>query len=598
MTETTLQALVLPEQEISTETALYFRPDGEVVHQSESGHLHLSQGARVSFDTYFNAFDSAEWQDACGLESLAFDLRGTGQVMLRVYQVRPNLPVMPTGGIPSVALETELVLSPEGPHIVDLSELATHQGLRLLYLEIEAKSAATITDGRFVTRDRPVRRPKLAVSITTFKREPEVQATARRLSEFLTTYEFADRIAVQIVDNGMSARIEETPGLRYITNANLGGSGGFARGMMEARASGATHCLFMDDDASFHMENIRRTFALLSFASDPTTAIAGAMITNTRKYEMFENGAIFDGICRPQNMHTDLREQKKLFKLLFRAAKPLPHNAYGGWWYFAFPLDHARHYPFPFFVRGDDSGFALANQFHIRTLNGVVSFQDSFGEKETPLINYLDARYHLMHHLVFEGLERGARRTALVPLRLIVKSLVRFHYEAAEAQLLAMRDVMAGPDFFLENADMSQRRQTLGALHVHEKWAPLDARPTRLRKPGHLTDRLWALTLNGHFIPFFGRFGARRVLRLSMRGPNWPIWGAREITYVNRATKMGYTVRLDRKRGLALLGQAIRQARALVRAYPDLVAEYRERYAEMTSEETWRKLLGLDEDRD
>ncbi len=401
---------------------------------------------------------------------------------------------------------------------------------------------------------------------------------------------------MQVVDNGASAEVPETAHLRYIANANLGGAGGFARGMMEARAAGASHCLFMDDDASFHMENIRRTYALLSFVKDTTTAIAGAMITNTRKYEMWENGAIFDGICRPRNIHTDLRKPDKLFKLLFRAAKPLPDNGYGGWWYFAFPLEHARYYPFPFFVRGDDSGFSLANRFRIRTLNGIVSFQDSFGEKETPLINYLDARYHLMHHLVFKDLQRGPWRTAMVPLRLIVKSIVRFHYEAAEAQLLAMRDVMEGPDFFLANADMAERRARLGALYVNERWRRFDPqnRPTRLRKPNWLADRLWALTLNGHFLPLFQRFGAKRVLRLSLRGPGWPIWGAREISYVNRATNMGYTVRIDRKRGLSLLAQAVRQARALVRAYPALVAEYRDRYAEVTSEETWRRLLNIE----
>jgi GT2 family glycosyltransferase len=594
-TEIALQSLVFPQKAICGETTLYYRPLGNVTYDEASGTLDLSAGAGVTFDTYFNAFDAAEWHSACGLKTIAFRLWGSGRVRVIVHSVRPNLPAKPTGGLVSVAKEIELTLSPERPQAIGLDEIVAQSRDQVLYLEIQATTATTIAQGCFVTRDRPIRTPKLTISITTFKREAEVQATAQRLAAFLADYEFADRIAAQIVDNNASAEIPVSPHLRYIANANLGGSGGFARGMMEARAGGASHCLFMDDDATFHMDSIRRSYALLAFATDPKTAIAGAMITNTRKHEMFENGATFDGICRPRNVHCDLRKPDSLYSLLFRAARPLPDNGYGGWWFFAFPLDHARHHPFPFFMRGDDSGFSLANRFAIRTLNGVVSFQDSFGEKETPLVSYLDARYHLIHHLVFKDLERGAMRTALVPLRLIVKSLVRFHYESAEAQLLAMRDVMEGPDFFLENADMTERRAVLGALYSTERWRPMKARPTRIRKPSRVVDRLWALTLNGHLLPGFESIAANRVLRLSLRGPNWPVWGARQITYVKRAVNIGYTVQIDRKRGLRLLGQAIRQARDLVRNYPELVAEYRGRYGDLTSEAAWTSLLDLDD---
>jgi hypothetical protein len=123
----------------------------------------------------------------------------------------------------------------------------------------------------------------------------------------------------------------------------------------------------------------------------------------------------------------------------------------------------------------------------------------------------------------------------------------------------------------------------------------MKARPTRIRKPSRVVDRLWALTLNGHLLPGFESIAANRVLRLSLRGPNWPVWGARQITYVKRAVNIGYTVQIDRKRGLRLLGQAIRQARDLVRNYPELVAEYRGRYGDLTSEAAWTSLLDLDD---
>lgn len=588
-----LQALVHPEPGISTATALYYRMVGEGSPLPEGAGFDLGPEARLTFDTYFNAFDAGEWVAACGLETLAFRLEGEGRVRLSIIRSDPRGGFAGRRVDETLAEEVDVILAPGAPCQVDLSAHLP-EGARVLHAEIVAsEEGARITSGQFVTHDTPKAWPRLAISVTTFRREEAVQATARRLAAFLAGFEHGDHVWMQVVDNGKSAEIVSGDHVRVFPNENLGGAGGFARGLIEARAAGATHCLFMDDDASFHVENIRRTYAFLALARDPATALAGAMITNTRKYEMFENGAIFDGVCRPQHQETDLRDREDTYRMLFRATQPLPDNAYGGWWYFAFPIQHARHLPFPFFVRGDDSGFSLANRFHIRTLNGVVSFQDSFGEKENPLIHYLDARYHLLHHIVFPDLDRGALRNAFVPLRLVLRSIARFHYEAAEAQLMAMRDVMQGPDFFLENADMARRREDLKALTKTETWRDLDVRPTRIRRHNKVIDKLWALTLNGLFLPFFGRWGARRVVRLSMRGPLWPMLGAREVTFVGRATGKGYTVAFDRRRGFALLREALREARRLQRSHASLVAAYRGRYDEITSEATWKRLLGL-----
>ena len=58
--------------------------------------------------------------------------------------------------------------------------------------------------------------------------------------------------------------------VEIVTNPNLGGAGGFARGLWEHRRRGqATHVLFMDDDVAFEPEVIARTVAFLRFAADP-----------------------------------------------------------------------------------------------------------------------------------------------------------------------------------------------------------------------------------------------------------------------------------------------------------------------------------------
>jgi len=598
-TEITLQNVIGPEADVAADTALYYHlPDGGQIDPG-SGHIHLASGAVLTLDTYFNAFDLGEWTSTCNLERLSFRLAGQGNVRLRF-----TLATIEDAALAreenrkrtiflTTLLEQDATLG-DTEHVIDLSQALATTGAVVLYVEIEAlEGGATFATGRFTGGPLPEILPHLAISITTFRREAEVEATARRLEAYLATCAFSDRISVQVVDNGQSANIAQTEQVKVFPNANLGGAGGFARGMLEARASGASHCLFMDDDASFHMENIGRTFALLALARDPATTVAGAMITNTRKYEMWENGSIFNGLCRPIGGHTNLREPEPTLRLMFRAAEPLPANGYGAWWYFAFPLAVAKHYPFPFFVRGDDINFSLANPFDIHTLNGVVSFQDAFSDKESPQTLYLDLRNHLVQNLLFPELGFTAKGAVRVALRFILRAVAKLHYEAAEAQILALKDVMSGPDFFVENADMSQRRADIKAMTHNEVWKPMEARPTKLRTGRRVTDRFWALTLNGHLLPFFGLFGQRRVLRLSIRGPIWTIWGAREITYVDRAGGRGYTVRFDRRRGLSLTWQTLGLTLRLIRDYPRLRDLYRARYPEITSEASWRKLLGL-----
>ena len=53
-------------------------------------------------------------------------------------------------------------------------------------------------------------------------------------------------------------------------------------------------------------------------------------------------------------------------------------------------------------------------------------------------------------------------------------------------------------------------------------------------------------------------------------------------------------MRQDKRRGLRLAWRALAQAARLVRVYPALRAEYRARYADTTSETTWRRLLGME----
>lgn len=586
----TLQNFIAPEREICTETDLYVHEIGSVGYDFDTGHYVLPRSSGLNFDSYFNLFDLTQW-GACSLDGLFLELTGTGEVEIQI--------TLAQAGRSHEIVHREITTWDDAqPHLCDLSACLNGGG-GVLFVRLTALSdRVTLKSARFATPGLPERAlPQLTVSITTFQREAEVQATVARLERFLATFPFGAHIRVQVVDNGDSTDIPQTDHVTTYPNRNLGGAGGFARGLLEAEAAGASHCLFMDDDASFHMENIARTYMFLALARDPKTAIAGAMINNTHKWTMWENGAWFNGACRPISNGTDLRDPNAVLQMQFDAAGPQPETVYGGWWFFAYPLAQVSHYPFPFFVRGDDISFSLANDFRIQTLNGVVSFQDDFTEKESAQTLYLDIRNHIVQHLTHDTLARSAFGTARVPLRFIIRSLLRMHYATAEAQLLAWHDVMSGPEFFDTHIDMSARRAAIKALAADEAWQPIAEQPhqerhsrlTRLPRP--LRTRIGLVTLNGHIIPFWSRFASHLRLKIGQRGLVYFALGAARVTYMNTDQDKAYTVRHDKKRFYAILWQMIRTTWAFCRNFDTIKAAYHTGYQDMTQKSYWERTL-------
>lgn len=592
MEYTTIQSLIWPEHGICTERDLYVRLQRPAGFCDESSSIHLAPGGGVETNTWFNLFNIGKWRRHCDLNSLYLSLVGTGDCEVSVFLAYPNRSW-------ERLLNKTVTLTKEAPLRLDLAHSLDsdyHEGI--LFFELQSLSGGELLRADWQTRDRPRRVPELALSITTFKREAEVARTTARFSDYIAQSPHRDHIRMIVVDNGHSVDIADTPKITVIPNENLGGAGGFARGQLAAADSGASHCLFMDDDASIHMASLDRTYQFLAYATDPSTAVAGAMINAQHRWSIWENGAVFDTRCKPLYMGTDLRNVGQSFGMEFATTGTPPENLYGGWWYFAFPLAQADHMPFPFFVRGDDVSFSLVNDFNIVTLNGVVSFQESFTDKESPLTWYLDLRSHMAHHLSLPSMEIGRFAVLKIALAFLLRTLPRMHYETVSAINLALEDVMKGPHFFDENADMAQRRSDLKALTHEEAWKPIDGhlpktRKRRLDPYNRWTRRFMFLTFNGHLLPFFSRFGNQVVINSEDRGVLSLALGASEVTYLSANRRQFYTVHHSKTKFLRSVARFSVNALAFLLRYKRLNAQYREGYQELTGEPYWRRKLGL-----
>ncbi|WP_370162370.1 glycosyl transferase [Limimaricola soesokkakensis] len=587
-----LQSLTLPDPAICGESELYLHRDSGVSLDLERGRVHFLEGGTAEFDGYMTLFNLGIWTHTCRLEGLALRLEGEGQVALQVTRER-------VAGDAEILVETLVTLAPDGIRVDLTRELGGTPGTDLpeldglLKLRLVAQEKAVLIGGAYLaTNTREARNVSLAVAITTFRREAEVAATAARMAAFLDQQgeRLGARVHLHVIDNGGTATIPDHPHVSRIENPNLGGAGGFARGLALAQDGGFSHCLFMDDDASFQMENLTRTIAFLRLARSDRAAVSGAMVSEACKWRMWENGSVFHQVCRPQFVGTDLREPEEVAEMELAAARPKPPGFYAGWWFFAFPVAEVRAFPFPFFVRGDDISFSLAHEFDTVTLSGVVSFQEDFSAKESPLTLYLDLRNHLHQHLVHPGLEIGPMGTIKVAMRFILRSVVRMHYDSAEAQLEAWEDVMRGPSFFAENADMSMRRPQISALTRDEAWREvLPQGPGEPTRPGAIKTQLMKFTLNGHLIPFWSRFGGETAIPARQRGLIWPIWSQRAARFYDGTGRRGYEVRHDKARFMRILRRATGLALRWCRAYPELREAHRKGYAEMAARPFWEE---------
>lgn len=586
----TIQTLLWPENGISTERKLYFRLSGAAGFSASDRNIVFGNGGRAVFDTAFNLFNFGKWQHFCELTDLHLSLEGRGRFELAVWQA--------VDGQSSENILSEIVILPEGEAArVELSDLWDAGMGGAIFFSLTALGEARLGRAEWQTRQHPLRQPDLALSITTFRREEAVRRSVGRFETFVASSPIARHLHLIVVDNGQSAEIASNEWITAIPNANLGGSGGFARGLIEAEQRGASHCLFMDDDASIHMDALERVWAFLAYTVESNTAVAGALTMSDFSWTLWENGSLFNMRCKPQGIGTDLRDFEQVLQVESDFPRAQPHNYYGGWWFFAFPLAFAKHRPFPFFVRGDDISFSLANDFRIATLPGVACFQDAdFADKESLQTLYLDLRSHLIHHLALPKMEISRPMTLSVPLRFFGLSLLQCHYETLEALNISFEDVLRGPDFFAENADMTVRRADLAAIRKDEAWKPIEG-PLPAERIRFDPKKAWVrlfmkATLNGHLLPFFRHYGNRRVLRAGRRGAIRETWAAAEITYVNPQGQY-FTVRHSKTKALRQGWRMFRNVLRLNARLDRIKAEWREGYEKLATDRFWRARLGL-----
>ncbi|MFM8553202.1 MAG: glycosyltransferase [Acidimicrobiales bacterium] len=564
------------------EPTLYVRSADGV---TDAGGLHLMKGATAMFDTTFGAFSAGRW---CRLTNVA-DVHAAVDVTGRV---RVDL-VAHTDGVDTVVASEE-----HGAPAVcaDLREMNAES----LYVVVTAlEDNVTLRGGEWRTHTPQVRDVRLGVAITTFNRQDYVLRTIARLLALESSVpEISGHLRVLVVDNARNLEPDVPAGapFRLVPNPNLGGAGGFARGLIEFRSEGwSTHVVFMDDDISLEPEAIARTITLLSHATSDDLCVHGAMMSEERPWLQFEAGSHYAYRAvyplRAVGRGLDMRRRAEV---LHDALEEDLH--YSAWWFTVFPMHIAKDNPLPVFVRGDDVAFGLMHTGqHTVTMQGICVWHADFALKNNPSSLYYEVRnFALIDTLVFD--DHKARHLAWRYLGFGFRNAYSHRYASAEYMIRGMKDFLAGPDAWMR-IDHAAKHDEIRRVD-EEKAAPLSddlialgfsaPRPKFVRLGGYLlTPFLGA----GQYLPGFLRSDAIGVAQIDVRAVGLGIRHLR-ILYRHPRFDEGFVCERDYQRFRRIRREVFVTTVQLMRTYRRLKREYRAAYPQMVGDAYWREQFG------
>ncbi len=587
MTGFLLQRLILPRDE-TTEPLLYVRSHGDVSFAKNNALL--VKGAEISFDTSFGVFAAGRWKRLTAVADLSVTVHAVGSGRIELVGV--------SSVVRGLSLRERIIastgISSSGKTTLDVPDFAM-ASFGTYFVRVSAEqSDVVVSGGQWTTTTTAPREVRLSLSITTFNRQDYVKPTVAKVLQLVESVDsLRDKMRILVVDNARNIKFDTAPNapITVVPNPNLGGAGGFARGIIHLRDEGwSTHVLLMDDDITLEPEALVRTFALFTFARDEKLCIHGAMLSEEQAWMQFEAGSKYRWRSlyplRAIGREDDLRDRK----LALRDAREKKF-AYTAWWYTAFPISITRDNPLPVFVRGDDVAFGLMHTGkHSVTLNGVIVWHADFGLKNNPSSLYYEKRnFAIVDTLVFANHHwwHLARRF----IALCFRNLFSMRYASVEYMIRGVRAYLAGPEALMAT-DHSALHDELRKV-AEEKPAPLSAElaAVSITKPRPKVIRLVGFALavplvGGYILPKILRRDVLKTAPIDSRAVGLATRYNR-ILYRHDRLPEGFLVVRDSKRFFSLLREVCVVTKDIALNYRRLKREYKAAYPTLVSDASW-----------
>lgn len=594
-----------PLDSLPASTSLYYKGDNAFVVDNENiKNLTFKNGGNVNFDTFYNSFPLKAYKKYTNLKKLkiSFILEGIFEISIMALRQHRDNGYHTTDclNFESVSFDKPTEWSFE----LDVENESDESKTIIYPFLFSKKDGSRMFSGYYGTEDIEENAIKLALNICTFKREEFVVNNINSLNETLLSNdsELKDYLDIFVVDNGntLQGRLPDTDKVILKYNKNYGGSGGFARGLVEAyKQNKYTHILMMDDDIIIDPSTLERLIAFLRIqtATDKALHIAGGMFDIDYPTYQVEAGANWDGVLHGLNKF-DLHN---ITNLLENSTNDTAD--YGAWWFMCMPISvlEKNGFPLPFFIRGDDIEFGLRNVDICLTMNGIGVWHESFEKKRSMHMDYYMFRNELIVNNIYGYKRNKSTLTSFVGRVAINISVQR--YSVAKFYIMAMRDYLKGTNYFINQKEDEVLRSLLA---INPKFKDeMQLREEGISFQNGLYDKsnfprvtfgnklFRVITLNGLTIPKV--FYHKEIGYIDVDNPK-PINGFKykKIIHWHPVLKKAFVTTIDKSQAFGLLFETFGLSLKYLFKKGKVEKDYRVNKSKITSLDYWNEHLELE----
>jgi galactofuranosylgalactofuranosylrhamnosyl-N-acetylglucosaminyl-diphospho-decaprenol beta-1,5/1,6-galactofuranosyltransferase len=622
--ETVVQRLVFPVGDDGSTMPLYVECNEGAARLAElvrgRGTIVVPPGERLSFAGYFNAFPASYWRRWTVVAAVELRVQVTGTATVTVYRSNargnPQRVTSEQAGTRFGYLSFELPLAPFGDG-------------GWYWFEVSGGHEESIVEwAEWVVETERVAQGRVTVAITTFNRPADCVALLESLVAAEETMDRIDRVVV--VDQG-NQLVAEQPGFEraasradgkvdIVRQPNLGGSGGFARGMYEAAYRGDSgYVLLLDDDVLVEPEGILRGLAFQDLVRQDTI-VGGHMLNMFLPSMLHSFGEKVNRYTFMWGPAPHTEEAHDFAEETLRETEWMHRRVdvdYNGWWMCLIPTKVVREIglALPVFIKWDDAEFGLrAKDAGIPTVSlpGMAVWHVPWTDKDdtTDWQAYYHARNRILMALVHSPYARGGdllRHSLLVQL----KHALAMEYSAAELRLWALEDILSGPQHL--HRDLGSKLGEVRAYRAEQDDAkvvkdPMGFPPVKRLKPPKrgkeptaprgavgrvLTAASGAARQLRSVKPTSRRFPEATVPAMDAR---WWLLSQFDSAVVSTADGTGAAwYKRDRERFNDIMRRSVLLHQQLLTRWNSLAAEYRQAVSEITGPDAWSGTWGIDD---
>lgn len=459
-----LHKIILPKDASENETPeLIVR--GEKPEWDESKQGYIIKNGKCDFSTYYNSLSLTKWIRHTIADRLYLELKMKGSFRIELFGYNVGEKKI----IKRLLFSKEYELSRKKTVEIEIPKA----GFNIVSFTVTPVEEALVFGGGYYAEADAdfIREPKIHIITTTYKKEYYIEKNSAKLEQMIFSNErLSPHFRWLIVDNGNSEELDlfNSDNVRVVHNPNTGGSGGFARGMIEVNhyEDKPTHIILTDDDIEFIPGSFERIYAFLSILKDEfkDNLIAGAMLREDKPYLQIEDvghmasNGFLGGIKDPKDM--------RFLSRVISNEEFVPYvpTQYSAWWFCCIPISVATpdNLPMPFFIRDDDVDFSVRNHVGVLTMNGIAVRHERFYDRFSGVNEYY---LGLRNELILRSLHDEFNDYDIFYLAkdVLKRELYKYNYKSAEMVMRAIEDYLKGPEF-LKNVNPSKLLPEIKAM--------------------------------------------------------------------------------------------------------------------------------------